>query len=239
MAKRFFDLAWAALGAVILSPVFALIALAIKLESKGPVFYRGVRAGRFGQEFRIFKFRTMVEDAEVIGSASTPEDDHRITRVGRILRRSKLDELPQVLNVVKGEMSLVGPRPQFPWVLKQYTAEERTILTLRPGITDLASILFRNEDEILRGSPDPDKDYFEKIHPEKMHLSMEYLRKQSFWLDCEILLRTAWVVFFPRHSMNAVGSRTSDKSGVPPEQFMKDRISSERSGADSHEIVQN
>jgi lipopolysaccharide/colanic/teichoic acid biosynthesis glycosyltransferase len=199
---------------VALCPLFALIALAIKLESKGPVFYRGIRAGRFGNPFRIFKFRTMVQDAEAIGSTSTPEDDHRITRVGRILRKLKFDELPQLLNILKGEMSLVGPRPQFPWVLEQYSAEERTILDFRPGITDLASIRFRNEGEILRGSSQPDKDYFEKIHPEKMRLSLEYVREQSFWLDCKILMRTAWVVFFPGPSWNVVKSSPENSQTI-------------------------
>ena len=214
MSKRLLDLICSVLGAVVLFPLFALIAVAIKLESKGPVFYRGVRAGRYGEPFRIFKFRTMVEHAEAMGSASTPEDDHRITRVGRILRKLKFDELPQLLNIFKGEMSLVGPRPQFPWVLEQYTPEERTILNVRPGITDLASIRFRNEGEILRGSPSPDQDYFEKIHPEKMRLSLEYVRQQSFWLDCKILLRTAWVVFFPDRRMNVVRTRGSENSGA-------------------------
>ncbi len=212
MAKRLFDLICSAVGTVVLSPLLVLIAVAIKLESKGPVLYRGVRAGRFGDHFRIFKFRTMVEDAEAMGSASTPEDDHRITRVGRILRKLKFDELPQLFNILKGEMSLVGPRPQFPWVLEQYTPQERAILKFRPGITDLASIRFRNEGEILRGSPNPDRDYFEKIHPEKMRLSLEYVHRQSFWLDCKILLLTAWVVLFPDHRLSMGKSHTSENS---------------------------
>jgi len=201
MVKRLFDFIWSVLGVVVLCPVFALIALAIKIESKGPVFYRGSRAGRNGTTFRIFKFRTMVEDAEAMGSASTPEDDHRITRVGRVLRKLKFDELPQLLNVIRGEMSLVGPRPQFLWAVEQYTAEERIILGVRPGITDLASIRFRNEGEILRGSTNPDRDYFEKIHPEKMRLSLEYVRKQSFWLDGKILLQTLLLVFLPGQAL--------------------------------------
>jgi len=199
---------------VVLCPLFALIAVAIKLESKGPVFYRGVRAGRFGDHFRIFKFRTMVEHAEALGSASTPEDDRRITRVGRILRKLKLDEMPQLLNILKGEMSLVGPRPQFTWVLERYTPEERAMLDFRPGITDLASIRFRNEGELLRGSPNPDKDYFEQIHPEKMRLSLEYVRQQSFWLDCKILLLTAWVVLFPDCRLSVVKNRGSENSAA-------------------------
>jgi lipopolysaccharide/colanic/teichoic acid biosynthesis glycosyltransferase len=198
--KRIFDVLSSAIGLLVLAPVLAAVALAIKLESRGPVFYRGLRAGRHGKPFRIFKFRTMVVNAEALGSASTAEDDRRITQVGRILRKVKLDELPQLLNVLRGEMSLVGPRPQVTWAVEQYTAEERTILRVRPGITDPASVRFRNESEILRGSSDPDKDYFEKIHPEKMRLSIEYVREQSFLLDCKILLQTMLVVVVPGQS---------------------------------------
>jgi lipopolysaccharide/colanic/teichoic acid biosynthesis glycosyltransferase len=202
--KRLFDVLSSAMGLVVLAPVLAAVALAIKMESQGPVFYRGVRAGRHGKPFRIFKFRTMVMNAEALGSASTAEDDQRITRVGRILRKVKLDELPQLLNVLRGEMSLVGPRPQVMWAVEQYTAEQRAILKVRPGITDPASVRFRNESEILRGSADPDKDYFEKIHPEKMRLSIEYVREQSFLLDCKILLQTMMVVVVPGHSTTSV-----------------------------------
>ena len=202
--KRSFDLILSLLGLIVLAPVFAAVAAAIRIESAGPVFYRGVRAGRYGKAFRIFKFRTMVVNAEALGSASTPEDDQRITRVGRFLRKLKLDELPQLLNVVRGEMSLVGPRPQVPWAVEQYTPEERTILKVRPGITDPASVRFRNEGEILRGSADPDEDYFEKIHPEKMRLSIEYVQKQSFLLDCKILLQTMAAVVVPGQSITPV-----------------------------------
>ena len=202
--KRSFDLILSLLGLIVLAPVFAAVAVAIKIESAGPVFYRGLRAGRYGKAFRIFKFRTMVVKAEALGSASTPEDDQRITRVGRFLRKLKLDELPQLLNVVRGEMSLVGPRPQVPWAVEQYTPEERTILKVRPGITDPASVRFRNEGEILRGSADPDKDYFEKIHPEKMRLSIEYVQKQSFLLDCKILVQTMAAVVVPGQSITPV-----------------------------------
>jgi len=190
--------------------VLAAVAVAMKMESSGPVFYRGVRAGRDGKPFRIFKFRTMVEDAERLGSASTPGDDLRVTRVGRFLRQYKLDELPQLINVVRGEMSLVGPRPQVPWAVELYTEDEKSILSVRPGITDAASIRFRNEGEILRGSANPDKDYFEKIHPEKMRLSLEYVRTQSFALDCKILWQT----------IVAVLVRPNDvKSGVKAEPY--------------------
>lgn len=192
--KRTIDLILAMLGVILLSPVLAAVALLVRLDSRGPIFYRGVRIGRYGKPFRIFKFRTMVEDAEKVGGASTPEDDPRVTRIGRFLREYKLDELPQILNVITGDMSLVGPRPQVPWAVELYTQDERTILNVRPGITDLASVRFRDEGEILRGSANPDKDYFEKIHQEKMRLSLEYVREQSLWLDCRILLKTLGAV---------------------------------------------
>ncbi len=188
--KRALDFVISMFGLIVLAPGLVALALTIKIDSRGPIFYRGVRIGRYGNPFRMFKFRTMVEDAEKLGGASTPEDDPRVTRVGRFLRKYKLDELPQVLNVVTGEMSLVGPRPQVPWAVELYTQEERTILNARPGITDYASVRFRDEGEILRGSANPDKDYLEKIHPEKMRLSLEYVRKQSLWLDCQILWKT-------------------------------------------------
>lgn len=188
--KRLFDIVVSACGLLVLSPLLIVIAVVVKLSSPGPVFYRGVRVGRFGKSFKIFKFRTMVEGAERLGSSSTPEDDPRVTTVGRILRKYKMDELPQLFNVSKGEMSLVGPRPQVQWAVDLYSDEEKEILSVRPGITDYASLYFRNEAEILRGSADPDRDYLEKIHPEKMRLSLEYARHQSFCLDCKILART-------------------------------------------------
>jgi len=197
MTKRMFDLVFSVFGLVPLSPLLLALIVFIKIDSPGPVFYRGLRVGRYGKTFRIFKFRSMVEEAEKLGGASTPEDDPRVTRVGRFLRRYKLDELPQILNVITGEMSLVGPRPQVPWAVELYTQEERTVLNARPGITDYASVRFRDEGEILRGSANPDKDYFEKIHPEKMRLSLEYVRKQSLWLDCQILWKTLAVVLRP------------------------------------------
>src|SRR5438132_3774427 len=161
--KRIIDLILATFGVILLLPVLAAVAVLIRIDSRGPIFYRGVRIGRYGNPFRIFKFRTMVKDAEKLGGASTPEDDPRVTRVGRFLRRYKLDELPQILNVITGEMSLVGPRPQVAWAVERYSEEERAVLDVRPGITDYASVRFRDEGEILRGSANPDKDYFEKI----------------------------------------------------------------------------
>ena len=190
VAKRLFDMVFSALGLIILSPVLLAIVVAIKRESPGPALYKGTRIGLNGALFKMNKFRTMVINADKIGGSSTPEDDPRITRVGRFLRRYKLDELPQLINVFKGEMSFVGPRPQVKWAVDLYTPAERQILTVRPGITDYASLRFPNEGEILKGSIDPDKDYMEKIHPEKMRLSLEYVRTRSMGLDIKIIFQT-------------------------------------------------
>lgn len=192
MLKRSFDILVSVAGLFALLPFFLLVAVWIKLDSGGSVWYRGVRVGRHGRLFRIFKFRTMVVDAEKFGSSSTPEEDPRVTRVGRFLRKYKLDELPQLINVLRGEMSLVGPRPQVPWAVELYASEERALLSVRPGITDYASIRFRNEGEVLRGSLDPDKDYLEKIAPEKIRLGLEYVRNRNLWLDVKIITATFW-----------------------------------------------
>jgi lipopolysaccharide/colanic/teichoic acid biosynthesis glycosyltransferase len=190
MIKRAFDVVVAAMGLVALSPVLLCIAGAIRWTSPGPVFYRGVRVGLNGQLFHILKFRTMVIDAERRGGPSTAADDPRITRVGGLLRRYKLDEIPQLLNVVAGDMSLVGPRPQVQSDVARYTAEERALLSVRPGITDYASIKFRDEGEILRGQGDPDAAYDRLIRPEKIRLGLEYVRRRSFWVDVTILGQT-------------------------------------------------
>jgi lipopolysaccharide/colanic/teichoic acid biosynthesis glycosyltransferase len=208
-AKRSLDLILSFTGLLALSPILLITAILIKLNSPGPVFYRGIRVGQFGKPFRIFKFRTMAEDAEGLGASSTAEDDPRITSLGRFLRRHKLDESPQLINVLLGEMSLVGPRPQVPWAVALYSEEEKQLLEIRPGITDYASLRFPNEGKILRGSSDPDRDYLEKIHPEKMLLSLEYLKHQSFWLDCKILAKTLiTVVFAPRVQNPIAGAET-------------------------------
>lgn len=193
--KRLFDIVCSFFGLFASSLLLLCIAALIKMEDGGSVFYRGVRVGRHGKRFNIFKFRTMVVDAEKNGVSSTPYDDPRITRIGHFLRKYKLDELPQLLNVLKGEMSFVGPRPQVQWAVDLYTAEEREVLSVRPGITDYASLRFLNEGKILKGSVDPDKDYMERIHPGKMRLNLEYIRTQSFWRDIKIVFQTMAVVF--------------------------------------------
>lgn len=195
LAKRALDVAGSSLALVLLSPLILALAVWVKVTSPGPVLYRAPRVGLQGRPFLMYKIRTMVVDADRIGGSSTPDDDPRITPVGRILRRHKLDELPQLINVLKGEMSLVGPRPQVQWAVDLYSPEERQVLTVQPGITDYASLRFPNEGEILRASTDPDKEYIEKIHPEKMRLSLEYVRQRSFRTDVSILVGTLVGIF--------------------------------------------
>lgn len=193
--KRAFDLLVSLLVVGLLSPLLLAITIWIKMDSQGPALYAGPRVGKDGVLFRMFKFRTMVTNADKIGGSSTPDDDPRITRVGRFLRAYKLDELPQFFNVVKGDMSLVGPRPQVQWAVELYSPEERKVLTVRPGITDYASMHFPNEGAILKGSKDPDRDYMEKIHPKKMMLSLEYVHERSFLIDLGVLVRTVVAIF--------------------------------------------
>jgi lipopolysaccharide/colanic/teichoic acid biosynthesis glycosyltransferase len=187
--KRAFDLFLGALGLVVLTPFFLAIAVLIKLDSRGPVFYRGVRVGQHGRLFRIFKFRTMRPDAELVGSTSTGKNDPRITRAGRWLRPLKLDELPQLLNVVRGEMSIVGPRPEVEEHTSAYTEEEKIILSVLPGITDYASIHFFNLNDLV-GSEDPRRVFIEKYREEKNKLRVAYVRNRSFWTDFRIIFLT-------------------------------------------------
>ena len=190
MLKRAFDFVSSLVGLILVSPVLVTIATLIKREDGGPVFYRGVRVGRFGKPFRIFKFRTMVLNAEKLGGPSTADDDPRITRVGKFIRKFKLDELPQLINVLKGEMSIVGPRPEVQMYVDMFTEEEKAILSVRPGITDWASIWNPDEGAILAGSSDPEKTYMEKIRPEKIRLQLKYVRERSLWVDLKIILWT-------------------------------------------------
>lgn len=191
MLKRLFDITFSFVGFLILSPIFLPIALMIKLESEGPVFYRGVRIGRFRKPFRIYKFRTMVANAENLGGPSTADDDPRITKTGKFLRKYKLDEMPQLINVLKGEMSFVGPRPEVPEEIELYSEEHwRAILSVRPGMTDYSSIKFHNEGEILKGSEDPHQTFREKIQPEKIRLGLKYVKEHSFRIDLKMIFQT-------------------------------------------------
>jgi lipopolysaccharide/colanic/teichoic acid biosynthesis glycosyltransferase len=194
MLKRQFDIVVSLTGLTLLSPVFVIMAFLITLDG-GPAFYRGERIGKNGKAFEIYKFRTMIPNAEKIGGSSTAADDVRITRVGKFLRTYKLDELPQLINVLKGEMSFVGPRPQVAWAVALYTQEQRELLSVRPGITDFASIKFNNEGDLLKGSADPDKDYLERIAPEKLRLGLEYVKNRSLWLDIRLIFGTLKAVF--------------------------------------------
>jgi lipopolysaccharide/colanic/teichoic acid biosynthesis glycosyltransferase len=188
--KRIFDLICSGIGLILISPAFLAISCLIKIEDGGPVFYRGSRVGLRGKLFRIIKFRTMVINAERMGGPSTADDDPRITRIGTKLRKHKLDELPQLINVFLGHMSLVGPRPEVPLYVNMYNDEEKAILTVRPGITDWASLRNPDEGAILAGSPDPEKAYMEKIRPEKIRLQLKYVRERSFGNDLIILFQT-------------------------------------------------
>lgn len=189
--KRFFDIVFSLIGLVLVSPLFLIIAILIKLEDKGLVFYQGVRVGRSEKPFKMFKFRTMVVNADRIGGPSTADDDPRITGTGKFLRKYKLDELPQLINVLKGEMSFVGPRPEVPEEVELYREEHRrAILSVQPGMTDYSSIKFHNEGEILKGSEDPHQMFREKIQPEKIRLGLKYVKDHSFWIDLKVIFQT-------------------------------------------------
>ena len=191
MAKRVFDLLLASLGLALLSPLLLVIAIAIKLDSPGTVFYRQQRVGRRGVPFRIHKFRTMRHDEHGAGPQLTVGADARITRVGAVLRRHKLDELPQLIDVLQGTMSLVGPRPEVPRYVALYPPELRArVLSVRPGITDLASLAFRNEGELLAHAADPEREYLEVVLPRKLALAASYADAPSLGTDLKILWRT-------------------------------------------------
>jgi len=194
--KRLLDILFSTIGLLLSSPLLLSLMVRIRTEDGGPVFYRGLRIGLHGQPFRIFKFRTMVVNADRMGGPSTADDDPRITRIGKKLRKYKLDELPQLINVFLGDMSLVGPRPEVPHYVNMYTDEEKAILTVRPGITDWASLWNPDEGAILAGSPDPEKAYMEKIRPEKIRLQLKYVRERSFWTDIQIIFLTLKIIIF-------------------------------------------
>ena len=195
MAKRLFDLAFAAVTLLLLAPLLVAVALWLRVDSQGPVFFRQQRVGRGGQLFGIYKFRTMHPGADIKGPELTVGGDGRITRAGVWLRRSKADELPQFFNVLRGDMSVVGPRPEVPRYVAQYPAHVRSVvLSVRPGITDLASIAFRNESDVLARSPDPERTYLEQILPVKLRWAQQYVRTRNLWLDLRIIVWTALTV---------------------------------------------
>lgn len=190
LIKRLFDFTASMIGLIILSPVFLLVSIIIKLSDRGPIFYKAPRVGIKGELFKMYKFRTMVVNADKIGGSSTSNDDPRLTAIGKKLRKYKLDEIPQLINVFKGEMSIVGPRPEVKYYTDMFTEEEKIILSVKPGITDYASVWNPDEGKILEGSEDPERTYFEEIRPEKIRLQLKYVKEQSFWVDLKIICLT-------------------------------------------------
>jgi lipopolysaccharide/colanic/teichoic acid biosynthesis glycosyltransferase len=195
LLKRLLDITVSAIGLAVTSPLLLALAIMIKCGSKGPVFYRGERVGRLGKPFRIYKFRTMTADAEKLGGPSTAADDPRLTKTAGFLKKYQLDELPQLINVLRGKMSLVGPRPEVKMYVNMFSKEEKAILSVRPGMTDYASLWNFHEGELLQGSADPEKTYMEKIRPEKIKLQLKYVRERSVWVDFKIIFKTIMKVF--------------------------------------------
>jgi lipopolysaccharide/colanic/teichoic acid biosynthesis glycosyltransferase len=200
--KRLFDFTASLVGLIVFSPLLAFVAIWIKRDSPGPVFYRGKRAGRYGKPFAIYKFRSMVMNADKLGGPTTSGDDPRVTKSGRFIRRLKLDEVTQLINVLKGDMSLVGPRPEIVSKVELFSAEERETLNLRPGITDWASIWNADEGGVLEGIADSDGAYEKVIRPRKMELQLYYYRTRNLWVDIKIIFFTIWKImrkdFVPR-----------------------------------------
>lgn len=193
--KRLFDIIFSFLGLLVLLPLFALVALFIKFDSKGSVFYLQERIGKNGMPFTIIKFRTMKVNAEKNGLLSLGKYDKRITRTGAILRKRKIDELPQLINVLKGDMSLVGPRPEVKKYVDLYTEEQRRILQIKPGITDYASIKYIDEEQLLGASENPEKTYIEEILPHKITLNLSYLERRNFFSDIKLIIISVLKMF--------------------------------------------
>lgn len=196
--KRIFDFVSALLCLVLLSPFFLLMSAIIKLTDKGPIFFRQVRVGQNFKLFKLVKFRTMIPDAEKYGPVITAENDSRITKIGKFLRKFKLDELPQLINVLKGEMSLVGPRPEVPKYVEMFKAEYEEILKIKPGITDYATIEFRDEEKTLAKYDNAEDGYIKKVLPKKIELYKKYLREQSFLTDFKLIILTLWKIIKKR-----------------------------------------
>lgn len=196
--KRLFDIVASGLGLIVLSPLFLILAVWIKLDSKGPVFYRQVRVGWHNEDFRIFKFRSMRVGADKGSLVTIGGRDPRVTRSGYWIRKFKLDELPQLINVFIGDMSLVGPRPEVRHYVDYWTPEQMHVLDVRPGITDPASIKFRNENELMEQAEDPEKYYIEVIMQEKIRLYLEYVEKHSFLYDLGLIFKTFFVIIHER-----------------------------------------
>lgn len=193
--KRAFDILISLLMLIILSPVFLILAVAIKIDSRGPIFYRQVRVTQYGKKFRIFKFRTMVQNADKIGTQVTVNNDSRITRVGKLIRKCRLDEICQLIDVFRGTMTFVGTRPEVPKYVEKYTSEMMATLLLPAGVTSLASICYKDEDALLDGVEDVDATYVEKVLPGKMAYNLQAIKKFGFWRDIKIMFMTVFAVF--------------------------------------------
>ncbi|OLC07848.1 MAG: hypothetical protein AUH42_02795 [Gemmatimonadetes bacterium 13_1_40CM_70_11] len=207
MTKRYFDVFWSVLGLAVLSPLLLVAGLIVKAEDGGPVFFRQTRVGYRGRPFRIWKFRTMALSVASGGLQLTVGDDRRVTRAGAWLRRFKLDELPQLFNVVAGEMSLVGPRPELPCYVARYTAAERKVLELIPGITGVASLWYRNESQMLGRAVDPERTYVEDFMPAKIRLSLAYAAGATVWTDFRVVATTLRRIFLPASGMLTADAR--------------------------------
>ena len=192
--KRLFDIIASGLGLIVLSPLFVVLAIWIKIDSIGPVFYRQVRVGQYNNDFRIFKFRSMRVGADKGSLVTIGGHDPRVTRSGFFIRKFKFDELPQLINVFFGDMSLVGPRPEVRHYVDYWTPEQMHVLDVRPGITDPASIKFRNENELMEKAEDPEKYYIEVIMQEKIRLYLDYVNHHSFWGDICLIFKTLWTI---------------------------------------------
>lgn len=188
--KRLFDIISSGIGLIMLSPIFLFLAIWIKIDSHGPVFYKQVRVGKNGKDFRIFKFRSMRQGSDKQGLITVGGRDPRVTNSGYYIRKYKLDEFPQLINVFVGDMSVVGPRPEVRKYVDLYNEEQLRVLTVRPGITDIASIKYRNENELLEISEDPDRTYIEEIMPDKLKYNLEYIDKASFTYDIKLIFVT-------------------------------------------------
>lgn len=196
--KRLFDILASGCGLLVLSPIFIIVAIWIKLDSPGPVFYRQTRVGRYNKDFRIFKFRSMRVGSDKGSLVTIGGRDPRVTRSGYFIRKFKIDELPQLINVFAGDMSLVGPRPEVRHYVNYWTPDQMRVLDVRPGITDPASIRFRNENELLEKAQDPERYYIDVIMQEKIKLYLEYVEKSSFWYDIKLIFQTFKVIITER-----------------------------------------
>ncbi|MSQ79723.1 MAG: sugar transferase [Flavobacteriaceae bacterium] len=195
MLKRSIDLVGSFFGLLVLSPFLLLIAIAIRFNDNGPIFYRQIRVGKDNKDFRLFKFRSMYMEADKQGLLTVGGRDPRVTSVGYVLRKYKLDELPQLINVLVGQMSLVGPRPEVRQYVNYYTQEQMRVLTVKPGITDNASIEFIDENKVLATADNPEEFYIKELIPKKTAIYLQYVDRQSFWLDLQIIFKTIFKIF--------------------------------------------